>query len=128
MTEEENLLLVRYVKAACPQQAIDKYTPEAWYRLLGDLNFADADTAVGRLGRKQAFIAPCDIREEVTRIRDERIARMRLPGFPSGLDEAAYRAALHAARLAAADGRDPEQAMNAAVAAHRTRELNGGGQ
>src|ERR1700733_6921588 len=34
VTEEEPLVLTRYVKACCPQQAFDRYTPDAWPGLL----------------------------------------------------------------------------------------------
>ena len=37
MTPQETLLLTRYVKACCPQQAMDDFTPDAWHDLLGDL-------------------------------------------------------------------------------------------
>ena len=46
MTPHETLLLTRYVKACCPQQAIDEYTPDAWHDLLGDLSLADCRAAV----------------------------------------------------------------------------------
>ena len=52
------------------------------------------------------------------RIRDERIARAEIPAPPPEIangDPAAYSAALHAARVAVADGRDPEAAMRAAI-------------
>jgi hypothetical protein len=121
MTPKEAVLLTRYVKACCPQQQIDEYTPDAWHNLLGDLYFADCEAAVTALAKAQPFVAPCDIRAEVKRVREARILAAEIPPPPPELtnDLAAYSAALHAARVAAADGRDPGTAVQ--VAADRTR-------
>lgn len=67
MTPQESLVLVRYVKACCPQQAIDEFTPEAWHDLLGDLELADCRRAVTTVARRQPFVAPSEIRAEVSR-------------------------------------------------------------
>jgi hypothetical protein len=124
MRDTETVLLTRYVKACCPQQHFDKYTPDAWHKILGDLNFTDCEAAVTELAGRQAFIAPCDIRAEVKRIREARIIAAKLPPPPPELldDHAAYSAALHAARVAAADGRDPEQAVRT-VTTRARREI-----
>jgi hypothetical protein len=73
MTPQETLTLTRYVKAACPQQAMDRYTPDAWHDLLGDLLFADCREAARNVGKRQPFIAPSEIRAEVREIRAERV-------------------------------------------------------
>ncbi len=65
MTREETVLLTRYVRACCPQQAIDKYTPDAWHDLLGDLELADCRAAVGTIARQQPFVAPSEIRAHI---------------------------------------------------------------
>jgi len=121
MKDTETVLLTRYVKACCPQQHFDSYTPDAWHKLLGDLLFADCEAAVTELAKSQPFIAPCDIRAEVKRVREARILTAEIPAPPPELtnDLAAYSAALYAARVAAADGRDPEAAVQ--LAADRTR-------
>lgn len=107
MTEEETLALTRYVKACCPQQAIDKYTPDAWFNLLGDLSLTDAQQAVTAVAKRQPFVAPAEIRAEVRRLRGERIAQAVIPAPPPELadDPRAYQAALQARIRDAADGR-----------------------
>jgi hypothetical protein len=64
VTEEEALVLTRYVRACCPQQAIDKYTPDAWYELLKDLDAGDCKLAVEAVARRQPFVAAAEIRGE----------------------------------------------------------------
>ena len=54
MTPAETVLLVAYVKACCPQQAIGEYTPDAWHDLLGDLDLADCKEAVAGRGQTPA--------------------------------------------------------------------------
>lgn len=92
MTPKETLLLVRYVKACCPQQAMDEYTPDAWHELLGDLGFEDCKTAATAVARRQPFVAPSEIRAEVRQIHSERLARNPVPAPPAELldDPRAY--------------------------------------
>ena len=106
MTPQETLMLTRYVKACCPQQAIDEYTPDAWHDLLGDLALADCRAGVTAVARRQPFVAPAEIRAEVKRIRDDRLARTPLPAPPAELadDPERYRRALAANVARFADG------------------------
>jgi hypothetical protein len=67
MTPRETLALTRFVKACCPQQEIDEYTPEAWHELLGDLSLAQCRVAVRTVARRQPFVAPSEIITEVAR-------------------------------------------------------------
>lgn len=67
MTNEETVLLTRYVKACCPQQAIDRYTPDAWHDLLGDLALNECRAAAAAIARRQPFVAPSEIIAEVSR-------------------------------------------------------------
>ena len=92
MTPEETLVLARYVKACCPQQAMDTYTPEAWHDLLDDLTLADCREAVREVAKRQPFVAPSEIRAEVRRIHGERLARNPVPAPPPELldDPRAY--------------------------------------
>jgi hypothetical protein len=124
MTPSETVVLTRYVAACCPAQHFDDYTPDAWHNLLDDLHFADCEAAVTALAKARPFIAPCDIRAEVKRVREARITSAKIPAPPPELtnDPDAYSAALHAARVAAADGRDPESAIRVAVSSSR-REI-----
>lgn len=77
-------MLVRYVKACCPQQAIDEYTPDAWFDLLGDLSAEDCLRAVRAITQRQPFVAPSEIRDEVRSIRNERLDSGLLPAPTSG--------------------------------------------
>jgi hypothetical protein len=79
VTPMETLALTRYVKACCPQQAIDEYTPDAWHELLKDLNAEECRVAVTAVAKRQPFVAPAEVRAEVRRIREARLARTPLP-------------------------------------------------
>ena len=110
MTPREAIILVRYVKACCPQQAIDEYTPDAWHELLGDLALDDCRSAVAAVARRQPFVAPAEIRAEVARIRSDRIGPdgpglQAIPPAADPDDVHAYKAALLEQRRVAADGR-----------------------
>ena len=85
MTPHETLLLTRYVKACCPQQHIDEYTPDAWHDLLEDLDSADCRAAVAAIVKRQPFIAVADIRAEVKRIRRDRLERNPIAAPPAEL-------------------------------------------
>ena len=87
MNPAESLLLCRYVKAACPQQAVDKYTPDTWHDLLGDLDFEQASSAVKELCKRQPFVSPSEVRDEVKAIRARRIDRFKYV-HPSDLPDA----------------------------------------
>lgn len=85
MTGTEALMLVRLVRAMCPQQKLDEYTPDAWAMVLDDLRFEDCRQAIKNLGARQVFIAPSEIRTEVRRIRRDRLDRTLLPIPPFDL-------------------------------------------
>lgn len=113
MKPQETLILTRYVKACCPQQAIDEYTPDAWHDLLSDLALADCREAVAIVAKRQPFVSPSEIRAEVRRIREARIARSVIPAPSRELtdDPAAYRRALATSIRQAADGQgEPAEA------------------
>lgn len=71
MTREEMVLLCRYVRACCPQQHMDEYTPDAWHDILGDVPLDFAKAAVVRICRRQPWVAPAEILAEARLIRDE---------------------------------------------------------
>ena len=85
MTRTETVALLRIVRAVCPAQKFDEYTPDAWHELLDDLRLEDCRLAVKALGQRQVFIAPAEIRAEVRRIRRERLDRTPLPVPPPDL-------------------------------------------
>lgn len=67
------MALCRFTKACCPQQAIDEYTPDAWHELLGDLDFEDCKQAIIEVAKRQPFVAPAEIRQQVRLIRHRRL-------------------------------------------------------
>lgn len=73
MTNAEAVVLCRFAKACCPQQAFDAYTPDAWFELLSDLTFRDCKDAVVRIVKRQPFVAPAEIRGEIDLVRIERM-------------------------------------------------------
>lgn len=73
MTRPEAVTLCRLAKAACPNQAIDEYTPDAWFELLRDLRFEDCKDALFAVTREAAYVAPADIRRGVRRRRHDRL-------------------------------------------------------
>lgn len=75
MNELELAKLIRFVKALCPAQKFDEYTPDAWELILGDMPFDDAKDALKKLGGELRFISPADIAQEVRRVRNVRAAQ-----------------------------------------------------
>lgn len=107
MTPSETVLLTRYVKACCPQQQIDDYTPDAWFDILSDLELDDCRAAVVAIKRRSVFVDPSEIRAEVRRIRNDRLARELPPAIPHELadEPGRYRAELNAGIRKIADGK-----------------------
>jgi hypothetical protein len=69
MTPDETVVLARYVRALCPQQKFDEYTPDAWHDVLRDYTLDEARTAAAEVARHQAFVAPGEIATEVRKQR-----------------------------------------------------------
>lgn len=72
MTPAEAVMLCRFAKAACPQQAFDEYTPDAWFELLRDLRFADCKEAIVDVVKASPFVSPSEIRARIAKIRSRR--------------------------------------------------------
>lgn len=109
MTPAEAVALCRMVKALCPQQAFDAYTPDAWALVMEDIRLVDAKEAAVAVAKRQPFIAPSEIIAEVKRIRGQRIARHGVIVPPAELDPdnyEAYRDWLRTARQAIGDGEE----------------------
>jgi hypothetical protein len=110
MNPSETVMLARYVKALCPQQKFDEYTPDAWHDVLGDFALADARAAAAAVAKRQPFVSPAEIIGEIKKIRGERAADFQGPGLPAEVPDAdpddvrAYLAALRGQRSRAADG------------------------
>lgn len=110
MTPDETVMLARYVRALCPQQKFDEFTPDAWHDVLADFALADARAAAASVARKQPFVSPAEIIAEIRRLRDDRASDFQGPGLPAEVPDAdpddvqAYLAALRGQRTRAADG------------------------
>ncbi|AVH59937.1 MULTISPECIES: zinc finger domain-containing protein [Streptomyces] len=110
MTPDETVVLARYVRALCPGQKFDEYTPDAWHDVLGDFALADARAAAAAVARRQPFVSPAEIIGEIKRQRGDRADSFQGPGLPAEIPDAdpddvrAYLAALRAQRTRAADG------------------------
>ena len=74
MTPQEIAVLGRYVKALCPAQKFDEYTPDAWLMVLGGLEFADCQEVLPRIAQGRPFIAPSDIAAAVKELRVSRLS------------------------------------------------------
>jgi hypothetical protein len=110
VTPDETVVLARYVRALCPQQKFDEYTPDAWHDVLADFRLADARAAAAAVARRQPFVSPAEIIAEITQIRSDRATDFQGPGLPAEVPDAdpddvqAYLAALRGQRVRAADG------------------------
>lgn len=90
MTRDEVVKLCRYIKAACPAQAFDDYTPDVWAEILPSwLTLDAARSAVIAVKQRQAFVDVSDIIAEAKRARRAIEDQQRLGTY---LDSAAYRA------------------------------------
>jgi hypothetical protein len=61
----DSVILARFVKALCPQQAIDSYTPDAWYEVIGHLGLAECRQAAAAVARRKPFVSPSEIIREI---------------------------------------------------------------
>lgn len=78
MTPSETVLFIRYVRACCPQQAIDEYTADAWHDVLACepwLTLAEARDAVVQIKRRQPF---ADVSEVIAQAKAARSQRREL--------------------------------------------------
>lgn len=112
MTPNETVVLARYVRALCPQQKFDEYTPDAWHDVLGDYPLEAARRAAATVAKRQPFISPAEIIEVIDQQRAENASDFQGPGLPAEVPDAdpddpvAYIAALRAQRYRAADGHE----------------------
>jgi hypothetical protein len=110
MSPDETVVLARYVRALCPQQKFDEYTPDAWHDVLGGYPLTDARAAAATVARRQPFVAPSEIITEIRRTRAEKAHGFQGPGLPAEIPDAdpdeiqAYLAALRQQRSRAAAG------------------------
>lgn len=98
MNGAEILQLCRLVKACCPSQVLDEFTPQAWGLILGRYDYEDAKQAVAEMVSlpleqgKARYVEPGHIIGGIQRIRARRLGAIAMPEPPPGLDVGAYRA------------------------------------
>ncbi|MET9729633.1 hypothetical protein ABZZ79_02900 [Streptomyces sp. NPDC006458] len=73
MTQDEAVLLLEYVAAACPAQRIGEFTPDVWGELFAPYSLDEARAAVIVVASQQPFVAPADVITEIKARRSERI-------------------------------------------------------
>jgi hypothetical protein len=113
MTPREIVSVVGIVKALCPAQKIDEYTPDAWAMVIGDLPFEDVKEAVVRIAGREPFISVAHIRQEVRRIRADRLERVPETALPDADPDNVreWQAALREGRVHIVEGHRPMPAL-----------------
>jgi hypothetical protein len=118
VTQDEAILLLEYVAAACPAQRIGEHTPDVWGELFEPYALDEARTAVLVVARQQPFVAPADVIAEIKARRAERIelANIVIDGDPTqtGAESAA---ALREIIKAAGDGLTGPSSISVALGA-----------
>jgi len=118
MNRTEAVTLCRLVRAHCPAQAMDEWTPDAWFDVLAGVRAGDALAAVKHLAKTQAFIAPSEVLARVRYVRNDRLERGRPslspPDWIGELEDGPEQVIAHARWLAdaersLADGNPPQQ-------------------
>ena len=96
MNRTEIVKLGRLVKACCPSQQFDEFTPDAWMLILASYDYEDAKAAVAAIASaplepgKSRYIEPGHIIGGVNRIRAKRLELTLMPTPPAGLTADAY--------------------------------------
>lgn len=106
MNSQEATVLCRYVRALCPQQKFDEFTADAWGDVLADYRLDDARQAAARIARRQPFVAPSEIADEIAKIRGTRIHDFVYQP-PAGDRDPHYLARLRGQLAATGDGERP---------------------
>ena len=98
MNQTEVIKLCRMVKASCPSQVFDEFTPEIWGLILGGYRYDDAQAAVLAIvgapleQGKSRYVEPGHIVGGIHRIRRGRLEALPVASPPPGLEERDYRA------------------------------------
>lgn len=106
MNSQEAAALCRYVRALCPQQKFDEYTPDAWHDILANYQLNDAREAAAAVARRQPFVAPAEIAAEISKIRGSRTHDFVYEP-PPGDSDPDYLARLRGQLAATGDGQRP---------------------
>lgn len=101
MTPDEIIKLCRYIKAACPAQAMDEFTPDVWADILPvSYTLDECRAAVIAIKQRQPYV---DVSDVITEVKRARRADEDRQGIRALLDPAAYRR-----KIAEADQRTAE--------------------
>lgn len=103
MEPNELELITRGIKALCPAQKWDEYTPDVWLQVLRKVKYAEAAAAVERLGARQPWIGPSDISKDVEAVHKWRLDRVN--PMPNDVEGVSYIDELRTVRAAVAEGR-----------------------
>lgn len=130
MTEDEVVLITRYVRAVCPQQRLDEFTSDAWYDFLYPFTVDETRAAIqAHVTKGNAFISIGEIVAQIRKVRADRISRHTEALPPAGdHDDASYKAALLAERKAIADGHLTPTAVPELSPGHTTAPYEGRGR
>lgn len=109
MNYTEAAVLVRYVRALCPQQKFDEYSADAYHDLLGHYDLESCKRAAAELARRQPFIAPAEIIDEVITERNGRLKNFQYEPGPDDDDPREYLRRFRDQLAAVADGRRPAE-------------------
>ncbi|MFF1686053.1 hypothetical protein [Streptomyces sp. NPDC058254] len=107
MNPTEVVTLARYVRALCPQQKFDEYTPNAWGDILGSFRLDDARAAAARVAARQPFVSPAEIVAEIRVLRSERTTDFQYEPTLGDDDPEVYLGAYRQQLTATADGHRP---------------------
>lgn len=89
MTGEEVVKLIAYIRAACPSQAFEEYTADAWAEILPrHYTLDECRAAVIAVKQRQPYV---DVSDVITEARRARRARQDRQEIRTLLDPAAYR-------------------------------------
>lgn len=124
MRPTETVEFVGKLRAACPGQPMDEYTPDAWAAILKPYTLLECEEAVIRLCRgPRPFLAPGEVATEVRRVRNQRLDATPDPVPPRELlgDPHAYLAWLRKTRDEIASSPQPQ-----AIPVARRGELTAG--
>lgn len=129
MTPDEVVVLARYVRALCPGQKFDEFTPDAWHDVLADFGLADSRAAAAAVAKRQPFVSPAEIITEIRKHRDDRADGYQGPGLSAAIPDAdpddvqAYLSALRGMRTRAGDGLEMKKRPVAQMLAGVGREI-----
>ena len=129
MTQQEWVILFRYVRAMFPQQKFDEYTPEAWYDVLGEYGGNETRAAIAACAAEKPFVSPAEIVAAIRNRRQDTDRDLQGPGQYAEIPDAdpddvqAYLAALRQQRTRAASGEQLTARSILAITANVGREV-----